>query len=345
VNLKASQSKGAIEDNIKNTKLLLKQKAADSMYFHVPALRTAQESGYRDATDLVEGRDPASSRLKATEILGIKILIRELVDTEARLRPANYNATLLQLQTSLDSLSINPKIVNNMSNVNNPIYKWKANMLGQAEAAFIRYIGSLAELKRLEKRYPAVVNADYKVRADLASPNPNYKISSSGTIISPGATPSAASSAVSAAVVQVSGALAESNASSNRTLTSSSAKPASGVVIPAYLRTAFAEAGIPESNYPAMLLSDQSSTASKTARDLEVGKRNLADSLERQQYETKGPQGFTPVPGIPPKPTVVKTPLAGITPKTPVARTPVAGKGPSAFTGKPPATPKGSGKK
>ena len=72
--------------------------------------------------------------------------------------------------------------------------------------------------------------------------------------------------------------------------------------MPEYLRTAFAEAGIPESAYPAMLLKEQSERAKKAAAD-------LAKAVQAQQDKERGPMGGTPVAPLVLKPPPVKTPV------------------------------------
>lgn len=170
----------------------------------------------------------------------------------------------------------------------------KGRHVAEASGAFGRYLGMVAKLAELEKKYPAVSAAGYIAMADLSLPQPTYfRINPDGTVGYPGQIPpaSAESSAVTGAVIQVPTVVKPS--SSSKSL---------GVVMPEYLRTAFAEAGIPESAYPAMLLKEQSEREKGAAAD-------LAKAVQAQQNKERGPMGGTPVAPLVRKPPPVKTPV------------------------------------
>jgi len=160
---------------------------------------------------------------------------------------------------------------------------------GSVTSAFNQYSGRVTHLKRLEERYPSVVDADPEVRAGLvATNNPPYKINySDGTIIKNDRYVLPESAAVTAAI--------------RASLPGAEFGGLGGLSAAqlADLRNVLdKEQG--EKNKVADGLKEKSEREAKAARD-------LAKAVQAQQDKERGPMGGTPVAPLVLQPPPVKT--------------------------------------
>lgn len=304
------QAQRADEKRIQDTKDILLNKVLERISVS-PLLDPLDRGSYtyevQAAQNLREGRDPASLRQLAADLLRRTIAEQE------------YNGSAAQRAARA---AFGGREEEKQKNITIQMGK-KLGPGSNIVTLFNIYSGWIAKLKQLETQYPAVLNADAVARAALASEDPSYKMDyRAGTIIKTDvlATSAAVSTAIGGGLPgMANGGLGTLNAAQL-----------------ADLRATLDKEGKKKAEIAAKL-KDKSDQEKKAAK-------NLAYAVEQQQQGATGSNGRTPVAFVPSKPPVPKPPLDKIPPKTPVTKTPVPGKGPSAFTGKPPAGSKSNGK-
>ena len=271
----ALQAQMADEKRIQDTKDILLNKVLGRIYVS-PRLDPIDSGTYtyevQKAKDLREGRDPASLRQLAADLLRRTIAEQEYNGSAAqRAARAAFGGQAEEKQK---------KITIQMGKDLGP----GSNIV----TLFNIYSGWIAKLKQLETQYPAVLNADAVARAALASEDPSYKMDyRAGTIIKTDV--SAASAAVSTAIGgglpgMANGGLGTLNAAQLADLRATLNKEAEK------------KAEI------AAKLKDKSDREKKAAAD-------LAKAVQEQQDKERGPMGGTPVAPLVSKPPPVKTPV------------------------------------